>query len=577
MQSPAEQYQARLEVWKKVLETEDARYRRLSDLRMWVVIAGAAAAWFWTPMYAIGPAVLFFGLIVWHSRIDEKRIAARRGIEYFQRGLKRLQGKWAGTGSTGERFRDSNHVYADDLDVFGRGSLFELLSTARTSAGEQTLASWLSQPANSGAAVTERQHAVAELRPQVDLRETAALAGDDIHANWRLSRMPDFPSAAPVVCWLVTLSSLVSAAGFAMSLWPSTPLIASALAALGVTYWLRHPIWQGLECLDSSARELDLLVRLLHHLEERRFETPLLRKLREDVSGSSREVAYLKRLVTLADTGRNQYLIPIMIPLLWNAHVSYAMWRWQQRHRVHVDQWMSALAEFEALCSLSCHAFENPDHTFADLTDEPLFEARDLGHPLLAPASCIRNDVAFGGPVRMLIVSGSNMSGKSTLLRSIGLNVILAMAGGAVRASSLRLGRFAVGASLRTADSIQDGKSRFYAEITRLKQITDLTAGPVTTLFLLDELLSGTNSHDRRIGAQGILRALLDRGAIGLVTTHDLALASIAESIGAVRNVHFEDHVENGEIRFDYKMREGVVTRSNALELMRAVGLLPQQ
>ncbi len=575
MQSPREQYQQRLDAWKKVLAAEEKRYQQVSDIRLWVVVAGLIAAW-WSLPYAIAPGVAFLALMVWHVRIDERRTSAQRGIDYFERGLKRIDGKWAGTGSNGDRFRDGNHVYADDLDVFGRGSLFELLSTARTSAGGNKLAGWLLAPADV-AELRERQQAIAELRPQVDLRESAALAGDDIHANWRLRPVPGFPAFASPLCWLMTAWAVAAVTGFAMGRWPVTPLLAEALAALGVTFALRRPILQGLEALDSSARELDLLVRLLHHLEDRQFETPLLRKLRAKVAGSSREVAYLKRLVTLADTGRNQYLLPVMIPLLWNAHVAYAMWRWQERHSGNVVEWMEALAEFEALCSLSCHAFENPAHTFAELSEEPVFEASGLGHPLLPADHCITNDIAFGGATRMLIVSGSNMSGKSTLLRSIGLNVILASAGAAVRASKLRVGRFAVGASLRTADSIQDGKSRFYAEITRLKQITDLTAGSATALFLLDELLSGTNSHDRRIGAQGILKALLDRGAIGLVTTHDLALASIADTAGgAIRNVHFEDHVENGEIRFDYKMREGVVTRSNALELMRAVGLLPQ-
>jgi hypothetical protein len=568
---PRNQYRARLDAWSKILSTEDKRYQQVSDLRLWVVIAGIAAAWWNLPYLAI-PAVLFVALMVWHVRIDERRIAAKRALAYFERGMKRLDGKWAGSGSSGERFRDSNHVYADDLDVFGKGSLFELLSTARTAAGENVLAGWLLHPADSRATVEARQQAVRELAPKVDLREHAALAGDDIHASWRLRPSPDFPGWSPVVCWSITAAALVTGGGFAAGYWSATPFLAVALLALFVTYLLRHQILQGLESLDSSSRELDLLVRLLHHLEESRFETPLLQRLRETVTGSSREVAYLKRLVTLADTGRNQYLIPLTIPTMWNAHVAYAMWRWQQTHVKNVDEWMRALAEFEALCSLSCHAYENPDHVFAEVVEERGFAARDLGHPLLPPGQCVRNDVEFGSTAdsRLLIVSGSNMSGKSTLLRSVGLNVILALAGGAVRASKLRVTRFAVGASLRTADSIQDGKSRFYAEITRLKQVTDLTGGQLPALFLLDELLSGTNSHDRRIGAQGILKELLSRGAVGLVTTHDLALASIAGG----RNVHFEDQVEDGRIHFDYKMREGVVTRSNALELMRAVGLL---
>ncbi|MBS1834571.1 MAG: DNA mismatch repair protein MutS [Acidobacteria bacterium] len=574
MATPVTQYQTRLAHWRTVLETEDKRYGQISDLRMWVVIIGLGLAW-WDLPYAAIAAFAFVVLMVIHSRVDERRIAARRGIAYFDRGLARLDGHWAGAGPTGERFLDPNHVFAADLDLFGRGSLFQLVSTARTSAGEDVLASWFLHPA-SREDVVDRQNAVRELAPQVDLRETAALAGEDIHANWRLRPVEPFPAWAIPASWTVTLAALIAAIGWIAGLWTSSPFLSVALIALLMTWLLRRQILDGMSALDSSSRELDLLVRLLHHLEERTFESTLLQRLRATVAGSSKQVAYLKKLVTLSDTGRNQYLMPVMIPLLWNVHVAHAMYRWQRQHARDVDAWMRALAEFEALCSLSCYAFENPGHAYPELIAEPLFEARDLGHPLLPARQCVRNDVDFGGSTRLIIVSGSNMSGKSTMLRAIGLNVVLAWAGSSVRATSLKLGRFAVGASLRTADSIQDGKSRFYAEITRLKQVTDLTTGDIPVLFLLDELLSGTNSHDRRIGAQGILKALIDRGAIGLVTTHDLALATIADvAEGTIRNVHFEDHVEGGEIRFDYKMRPGVVTRSNALELMRAVGLLP--
>ena len=183
----------------------------------------------------------------------------------------------------------------------------------------------------------------------------------------------------------------------------------------------------------------------------------------------------------------------------------------------------------------------------------------------------VRNDVRLDSEVRLLLVSGSNMSGKSTLLRTVGTNVVLALAGAPVRATRLELSPLSVGATLRIQDSLQEGASRFYAEITRLRQVVDLTAGPLPVLFLLDEILAGTNSHDRRIGAEGVVRGLVERGAVGLVTTHDLALAEMTVT-GEV-NVHFEDHLEDGLLRFDYKMRPGVVKKSNALELMRAIGL----
>jgi DNA mismatch repair ATPase MutS len=180
----------------------------------------------------------------------------------------------------------------------------------------------------------------------------------------------------------------------------------------------------------------------------------------------------------------------------------------------------------------------------------------------------------LGKETQVLIVSGSNMSGKSTLLRTIGINTVLAMAGAPVRAARLQLSPLAIGASIRVNDSLQGGSSRFYAEITRLRKIADEAAGPIPLLFLLDELLQGTNSHDRAIGAEGLLKTLVQRGAVGLVTTHDLALTAIVDILdGKARNVHFQDHLESGKISFDYQLREGVVTKSNGLELMRSIGL----
>jgi DNA mismatch repair ATPase MutS len=208
------------------------------------------------------------------------------------------------------------------------------------------------------------------------------------------------------------------------------------------------------------------------------------------------------------------------------------------------------------------------------VAEEPCFVGEGLGHPLIPEARCVRNDVRLGETLRVLIVSGSNMSGKSTLLRTVGINAVLALAGAPVRARQLRLSSLAIGATLRIQDSLQAGSSRFYAEITRLRLLTDLARGPLPLLFLLDEILQGTNSHDRRIGAEAIIRSLIDCGALGLVTTHDLALAHIAEALAPrATNVHFADHLEDGKLVFDYRMRPGVVRKSNALELMRSVGL----
>ena len=240
--------------------------------------------------------------------------------------------------------------------------------------------------------------------------------------------------------------------------------------------------------------------------------------------------------------------------------------------------WIDVAGEIEALLSLATYSFEHPGDPFPEFTDQSdsqaLFAGEDLGHPLIPAAQSVSNSVRLDAGTRVLLVSGSNMSGKSTLLRTVGINTVLGLAGAPIRGKSLRLAPLSLGTRLRSTDSLQEGRSTFYTEVLRIRQIFDLASGERATLFLFDELLDGTNSHDRRIGAESLVRAFLERGAIGIVTTHDLALTEMAESLGAiVHNVHFQDYVENGQMRFDYKLRDGVVAKSNALELMRLAGL----
>jgi DNA mismatch repair ATPase MutS len=240
-----------------------------------------------------------------------------------------------------------------------------------------------------------------------------------------------------------------------------------------------------------------------------------------------------------------------------------------------VGPWISTVGEFEALCALANYAYEHPADPMPEITsDGPTFEGDDLRHPLIPASRSVGNSVKLNKELQLLVVSGSNMSGKSTLLRTAGVNAVLALAGAPVRAARLRLSPLALGATMRIHDSLQEGTSRFYAEIVRIRQIVDRASGEIPALYLLDEILHGTNSHDRAIGAEAIVKGLIDRGAIGLVTTHDLALAKVADAIAPrAANVHFEDQFDGDKLVFDYRMKPGVVQKSNALELMRAVGL----
>jgi len=362
------------------------------------------------------------------------------------------------------------------------------------------------------------------------------------------------------------------------------------LLALGLQAAFAFPLERRartvLHGADGPARSLVALAPTLARLERERFAAPRLSALSGRITGgrepATAAVAHLNRLVERHDWQHNPFFAPFGLMLLWGTHLALALDAWRRTHGPRVAGWVDAVGEFEALSSLAAYAFEHPADPFpvilapASETARPpaCFDAEALGHPLLPAASMVRNDVRLMGGTRLLLVSGSNMSGKSTLLRSVGINAVLAQMGAPVRAASLRVSPLRVGATLRIQDSLQEGRSRFYAEITRVRELADLARGSVPLLFLLDELFHGTNSHDRQAGAAGVLRSLIDRGAIGLVTTHDLALTSMAGALGdAAVNVHFEDVFEHGEIHFDYRMKPGPVTRSNALALMRAVGL----
>jgi hypothetical protein len=531
------------------------------------------------------PLIGFFALAPVQQRITEARRRCERAAELYRKGLARLDDRWAGQGSTGEHLVIPDHPYAEDLDLFGPGSLFELLSSARTRVGEEMLANWLQTPAMPDV-VRERQAAVIELRSQLDLREDLALLGEGIHtgadaealSRWAAAPPWHIPSgvtwAARVLAALALISLVLWFAGFG---W--LPLLSLLVLGQLFSFWLRKPVTQVVSSVDTPAKDLQLLSEVLSRLECERFTSPRLVQLRAelDVAGSppSVQIARLKRLIELYDSRRNLFFAPIAALLLWPVQCAIAIERWRQASGPAVPRWLGAVGELEALSSLAGYSYEHPADPFPELIDNAVcFDGEALGHPLLREAQNVRTDLQLSKTPSVLIVSGSNMSGKSTLLRTVGTNTVLALAGAPVRARHLRLSPLQVGASIRVQDSLQAGASRFYAEITRLRQIVELTNGPLAVLFLLDEILHGTNSHDRRIGAEGVVRGLIERGAVGLVTTHDLALTHIVEQLNSrAVNVHFEDHLEGGKLTFDYLLRPGILQKSNALELMRSVGL----
>jgi hypothetical protein len=589
---PRGEYVRRLEARRIAAARQEARQRITGNARVAVALGCLALCYpiFVTGKIGVGwlsvPVVAFVGISILHDRVSRAWVRAARATEFYERGLARLDNQWMGKGRTGTRFLDSSHSYALDLDLFGAGSLFELLCTARTSAGEQALAGWLRAPAATGE-IKARQDAVAEMRPRLDLREDIALLSAGVPEGINLDALAAWGAAPRVFLssWgrilAVGLATLAVAALIGWSelgIGISPFLVAVFLESL-FAMRLRARVKAVLDPVERRGHDLLLLSGLLARVEQEPFTAARLAQLQQTlvIEGlpPSRRLARLASLLDWFDSRHNPLFAPMAALLLVSIHLAYALERWRAVTGPAIGSWLAVVGEFEALCALATYAYENPADPFPEIISAgQCFEGEGLGHPLIPRATCVTNDVNLGGEVRLLVVSGSNMSGKSTLLRTVGVNAVLGLAGAPVRARRLRLSPLALGATLRIQDSLQEGRSRFYAEIVRVRQLVDLTRGPLPLLFLLDELFQGTNSHDRRLGAGAVVRGLVEAGAIGLITTHDLALTHIADQLAPrAANVHFEDHFENGAMTFDYRMRPGIVQKSNALALMRAVGL----
>lgn len=597
---PRREYQSRLEDRRALVERYARQDGRTSTARGAVFLVGIAlalvvsgttvSAW-----WLLLPTVVFVTLVVLHGRVIARLQRAQRAVGYYEAALARLDDNWTGTGADGGRYADSHHPYSDDLDVFGRGSLFQLICRARTRLGEDTLAAWLNAPADLET-IRIRQRSIEELRGRIELREQLALTtlravpdaaiGEQLDQTHLLhwSQEPPLPVGrlrriAAVVLAVAATAALTGWLFFEQV--NLTGLLVVLIVQIPFGYTFARQIRHVARRVDEVGSGLEILSQVLAVFEGERFTSEHLREIRArlDTDGitPSAGIARLSALIgRLNNCLRNQFFAPIAFLLGLPVHVVHWIEEWRRRFGPHIPDWLSAVGELEALSALAGYAYEQADDPFPEIIGSggPRFEAEELGHPLLPRKECVRNDLRLGGDLRLILVSGSNMSGKSTLLRTIGTNAVLAFAGAPVRAKRLRLSPLTLGTAMRINDSLLEGKSQFYAALSRLKSIVDLVRQERPLLFLFDEILQGTNSHDRRIGTEAVLAGLIDAGAVGLVTTHDLALTAIVDALGPkAMNIHFEDRLDDGRMTFDYRIRPGVVEKSNALELMRMMGL----
>ncbi len=582
------------------LAEAERRARSIGTARVVVALAAVAilVAIVWGPFSqrawwgVLAAAAVFAGLVLVHGRVHAAAERAAATLRFHERGLARLDDRWSAFPGTGARFVSAEHPYTDDLDVFGPDSLFQRIDQTETRFGEQRLVGWLthaSEPVDLDA-VRARQLAVRDLAARVGFRERLSAAGSLIAEEkpdptaflaWASGGSPlGTLRVWVIVAWVlpvVAIGGIVARLVLQAPAWVWIVPVVAEYAALALAGARVRPV---LAAVGSREGAFACFGQMLELIEREPFEAPLLRgvqaRLRASGAEATVEMARLQRILSFLDARNNEVWRFFVGPILmWDIHWIVALERWRLRVHTHVRGWLEAIGDVEALASLAGLAFDQPDYAFPEIVGEPVFDSSALGHPLIAAGKRVVNDVVLRGPGSALVITGSNMSGKSTLLRAIGVNAVLALAGGPVCARRLVLGPVRVAAGMRVRDSLSE-VSRFYAEVRKLKAVIERareTRIPAT-LFLLDEVLHGTNSRERLIGARAIVRELVARGAMGGVSTHDLALGDVEQELpGAVVNVHFEEQVSGDTMTFDYKLRPGVVHSSNALRIMRMVGI----
>lgn len=587
------EYELRLETWRvrrQDLLSVDRLFSRIRLVTFLLLVAVGCvvvadrniSAW-----WSLAPLTLFAASVFFHRPYIRRLARAESAHQYYIDCLKRLKGEWKDFEADGSQFSSSQHPWSSDLDVFGKGSLFQKLNQCRTLPAQRKLADWLTT-VPSAETVAKRQTQIESLIPELDLREQ--LAAIDSNVDWAAGERAIIGWLAtqptPVPKWVVAASRILGVITTACLILvlmdvvrPSFLLLLMLLQGPFVLM-CRGQIRAVLDQVDSVEKPLRQLADVMHQFETFPFREKSLQQLQQSLISenvyASQQISRLSRLVQwLNNALRNQFFIPVAWATGMFVYLPYRIESWRMAWSDRVSDWMATVTTLEVLSCLAGFSYEQESGCRPEISESQVcFEATGIGHPLIPDDECVRNDVSLTADVPLMLISGSNMSGKSTLLRSIGSNLVLAYCGARVKAESLRSYPFQLGTAMRISDSLQEGRSLFFSVIQRLKSVVDLTRQERPVLFLLDEILSGTNSHDRRHGAEAVIRSLVDSSALGLVTTHDLTLTKIVDSLdGRAVNMHFEDQITDGQMTFDYQLRTGVVERTNAIELMRMMGL----
>jgi large-conductance mechanosensitive channel len=571
------------------------RKQLLGWIRFGILATTALFIWLFSSYGILVSAVIFFiGLAVFLFAV-RKDLANKEAISHHERliaineqELLYLQHKYTHQKDGSEFYKDG-HSYADDLDIFGRASLYQYINRTNSQQGNKMIADWLLAPATP-AIIQARQKAVQELMQQTNWRQelqahgsssTITIAtekkmedwlneGNQFHDKkiWHLIRyvLPVIATGT-LVCFLF---DVITYQVFLRSLLVFT-IIAFAITRMIV------PLYRK---LNKITGQMEVLSNSIACIEQAEFKDPLLVELKHQFhSGSnkaSQQIFQLKNIFNRFDYRLNPVVfVPLNIFLVWDLQQVLQLERWKQKNNQQINHWFHALAELEALGSLGTLAFNHPKWNFPELkTDEPTFVAVQLGHPLIEEQKNVLNDFSTKGKEQINLITGSNMAGKSTFLRSVGVNMVLTGMGAPVCAKQLTVTSLKVMSSMRIKDNLEESTSTFYAELKKLKQIIDAVNNNEAVFILLDEILRGTNSNDRHTGSKALIKQLLHHKATGILATHDLELANLVQEFPAgIHNYHFDVQVNADELYFDYKLKRGICQSMNASILMKKIGI----
>jgi hypothetical protein len=591
------EYIKRKDMYKKELDKLNHRINVYSNVRLVVMLVGLGLTiWSYTrKSYILSlnsliiTLVLFISLIIIHQKNIDLRPRLMALCKINENGIKRLKGEWKKFPKTGEEFIDEDHNYSWDLDIFGKNSLFQWINHTNTLIGKKKLRDLLIKPKKSIDSIRKRQQAIIELSKDMDfvheLEATGILEKNDSMdeeelIKWSKDIVPFylnnllglFVKVLPIVSIItILLPFFMKSFSHIYGLVFIGIQIIVAFMGLGKRY-------ERLSTIDEFRKQIAIYDKMIRLIESHDFQSSLLVELKKQMESdnelTSQQIKKLDGIMDMFNVRHVQFYLIFNILTLWDYQCAISLENWKNRYGKNLSRWMNSLGEIEALASLATVVYEQPDWVMPTINKEYRLSATNVGHPLINVADRVCNNVTFGGRHSSLLITGSNMSGKSTFLRTIGINLVLAYAGAPVCAKEFACPIMDLYTSMRVKDDIDNKISSFYAELLRIKKIIQATNEGKKVFYLLDEIFKGTNSRDRHIGAKTLIKKLGEGNTLGFVSTHDLELADLeSEPNSRVKNYHFQEHYKNNKILFDYKLYSGVSNTFNAVFLMKEIGI----